>query len=517
MTTESRAPDTAAETPIRAQMIIGGEAVDAADGQTFELVNPATGPGIGTAPLGGKEDVDRAVEAATKAFEDRKGWANWAAGKRGRTLAKYAALVKQNSEELAQTETRNIGKAIANSRGEAVGVSLVLDYYAGAANKVFGETIPVGRPGIELTLREPIGVIGAIVPWNFPMYMASWKLGPALAAGNTVVLKPASASPLTAIRLGELALEAGIPPGVLNVVTGPGGTVGASIAAHDGIGKVAFTGETITGQEIMRLAASNVKKISLELGGKSPNVVFADADLEKFAREAAPAVFGNCGQDCTARSRIIVERSVHDRVVELLTAATEALVVGDPTDDATQVGSLVSTKQRERVAEYVESARAEGATVITGGRAPDDGALADGRLLPADDPRRRRTRDARRARGDLRAGRVGPRLRHRGRGDPAGQRDAVRPVGLGLEPRHRAGPADREGHPLRDAQHQLERGRSRRGAVRRLQAVRDRPRARDARARPLHGDEEHLHRPGLSRAAARRRPVRTSRASFRAR
>ena len=213
MTTESRAPDAAAETPIRAQMIIGGEAVDAADGQTFELVNPATGGVIGTAPLGGKEDVDRAVEAATKAFEDRKGWANWAAGKRGRTLAKYASLVKQHSEELAQTETRNIGKAIMNSRGEAVGVSLVLDYYAGAANKVFGETIPVGRPGIELTLREPIGVIGAIVPWNFPMYMASWKLGPALAAGNTVVLKPASASPLTAIRLGELALEAGIPPG----------------------------------------------------------------------------------------------------------------------------------------------------------------------------------------------------------------------------------------------------------------------------------------------------------------
>jgi betaine-aldehyde dehydrogenase len=378
MTTESRAPDTAADTPIRAQMLIGGEAVDAADGQTFELVNPATGGVIGTAPLGGKEDVDRAVEAATTAFEDRKGWANWAAGKRGRTLAKYAALVKQNSEELARTETRNIGKAIANSRGEAVGVSLVLDYYAGAANKVFGETIPVGRPGIELTLREPIGVIGAIVPWNFPMYMASWKLGPALAAGNTVVLKPASASPLTAIRLGELALEAGIPPGVLNVVTGPGGPVGASIAAHERVGKVAFTGETITGQEIMRLAASNVKKISLELGGKSPNVVFADADLEKFAREAAPAVFGNCGQDCTARSRIIVERSAHDRVVELLTAATDALVVGDPMDDATQVGSLVSTNQRERVVEYVDSARAEGATVVTGGRAPDDEALANG-------------------------------------------------------------------------------------------------------------------------------------------
>jgi acyl-CoA reductase-like NAD-dependent aldehyde dehydrogenase len=382
MTTESRAPETAtgagADTPIEARMIIGGEAVDAADGQTFELVNPATGRAIGTAPLGGREDVDRAVDAARKAFDDRKGWANWAAGKRGRSLAKFAALVKQHSEELARTETTNIGKAISNARGEAVGVSLVLDYYAGAANKVFGETIPVGRPGIELTLREPIGVVGAIVPWNFPMYMASWKLGPALAAGNTVVLKPASASPLTAIRLAELALEAGIPAGVVNVVTGPGGTVGAAIAAHEGIDKVAFTGETVTGQEIMRLAAANVKKLSLELGGKSPNVVFADADLERFASDAAPAIFGNCGQDCTARSRVLVERSVHDRVVELLTAATDALVVGDPQDDATQVGTLVSPNQRERVVDYVESARSDGATVVTGGRAPDDDALAAG-------------------------------------------------------------------------------------------------------------------------------------------
>ena len=319
MTTDPRTADTAEDAPTRAQMVIGGEHVDAADGATFEVVNPATAEVIATAPLGVREDVDRAVDAARRAFDDRKGWATWAAGKRGRTLAKFASLVKAHTEELAQLESRMIGKPITNARGEAVGVSLVLDYYAGAANKIFGETVPVGRPGIELTLREPLGVVGAIVPWNFPMYMASWKLGPALAAGNTVVLKPASASPLTAIRLGELALEAGVPPGVVNVVTGPGGTVGASIAGHDGVDKVAFTGETVTGQEIMRLASANVKKVSLELGGKSPNVVFADADLDKFAREAAPAVFGNCGQDCTARSRILVERSVHDRVVELLT------------------------------------------------------------------------------------------------------------------------------------------------------------------------------------------------------
>ena len=378
MTTEPHTTETASEVPTRVQMIIGGEAVDAADGQTFDVVNPATGDVIATAPLGGREDVDRAVAAARTAFDERKGWPTWAAGKRGRTLAKFAALVKKESEALAQLETRNVGKPITSSRGEVIGASLVLDYYAGAANKIYGQTIPVGRPGIDMTLREPIGVVGLIVPWNFPISMASWKIGPALAAGNTAILKPASYSPLTALRLGELALEAGIPPGVLNVVTGPGGTAGASIAAHPGIGKVAFTGETTTGQEIMRLASGNVKKISLELGGKSPNVVFADADLEKFARESPYSVFDNCGQDCCARSRILVERSVHDRVVELFAEATSKVVVGDPLDDATQVGTLVSEKQRERVADYVEAGTAEGARIVVGGGRPDDPALARG-------------------------------------------------------------------------------------------------------------------------------------------
>ena len=285
---------------------------------------------IATAPQGGKVDVDKAVAAAQAAFEAPKGWSSWAAGKRGRTLAKLAALVKDHTEELAQLECRNTGKPITSARGEITGVSLVFDYYAGAANKIFGQTIPVSKPGLDLTLREPIGVVGLIVPWNFPLLMASWKLGPALAAGNTCILKPASYSPMTALRLGELALEAGFPPGVINVVTGPGGTAGAAIAAHPGIGKVAFTGETTTGQEIMRLASNNVKKISLELGGKSPNVVYADADIERFAAESPYSVFDNCGQDCCARSRILVERSAHDQVVELFAAATRKVVVGDP-------------------------------------------------------------------------------------------------------------------------------------------------------------------------------------------
>ncbi len=366
------------------KMMIGGQSVDAADGQTFEIVNPATGTVIATAPLGGKTDVDLAVAAAQKAFEDPKGWATWAAGKRGRTLAKFAAIIKDKSDELAWLETRNVGKPIGSSRGEIIGASLVFDYYAGAANKVFGQTIPVSKPGLDLTLREPIGVVGLIVPWNFPLLMASWKLGPALAAGNTCILKPASLSPMTALRIGELALEAGIPAGVLNVVTGPGGTAGAAIAAHPGIGKVAFTGETTTGQEIMRLASNNVKKISLELGGKSPNVIYADANLERFASESPYSVFDNCGQDCCARSRILVERSVHEQVVELFAAATRKVKVGNPEDEATEVGTLVSFKQRDRVRDYIEIGLGEGANLVVGGNAPDDAALAEGAyLMPA--------------------------------------------------------------------------------------------------------------------------------------
>ena len=233
-----------------------------------------------------------------------------------------------------------------------------------------GDTIPVSKPGFDFTLREPIGVVGLIVPWNFPLMLASWKMGPTLAAGNTAILKPASYTPLTALRFAELALEAGFPPGVLNVVTGPGATAGAAIAAHPGIGKVAFTGETATGQEIMRAAAGNIKKVSLELGGKSPNIVFADADLERFAAESPYSVFDNCGQDCCARARIIVERSVHDRVVELFAAATRNVKVGDPADESIEVGTMVSLRQRQTVLDYIRIGREEGARVVVGGGTP---------------------------------------------------------------------------------------------------------------------------------------------------
>ena len=364
------------------RMVIGGDLVAAADGATFEVIEPHRGTVVGVVPSGSAEDVDRAVAAAQTAFEGE--WSTLSAADRGRLMSRFAQVVRDHEAELAQLESAQIGKPISGAAWEVGQVAKVLEFYAGATTKLHGSTIPVHRPGFDFTLREPIGVVGLIVPWNFPIMMAAWKVGPALAAGNTAILKPASYSPLTALRLGELALEAGLPAGVLNVITGPGPVVGGGLAAHPGIGKVAFTGETSTGQSIMRAAAGNIKKVSLELGGKSPNIVFADADLEKFASTSPYAVFDNCGQDCCARSRILVERSVHEKVVELFAKATEAVKVGDPSDPATEVGPLVSFKQRAKVEEYVASGKAEGASLVTGGVRPANPDLAEGAyLLPA--------------------------------------------------------------------------------------------------------------------------------------
>ena len=440
MTTE---PQTA-PAQIAAKMVIGGQSVDAADGQTFDVLEPATGAVMATAPLGGKEDVDRAVEAARRppSTTARAGRAGRPASAAGR-WPKFSALVKANLEELAQLESRNVGKPITGARGEALGASLVFEYYAGAANKVFGETIPVSKPGLDFTLREPIGVVGLIVPVELPD--PDGQLEARAGARRRQHVHPQAGQldrRSRAIRLGELALEAGFPAGVVNVVTGPGGTAGAAIAAHAGIGKVAFTGETTTGQEIMRLAAGNVKKVSLELGGKSPNIVFADADLERFARESPYSVFDNCGQDCCARSRILVERSAHDRVVELFVEATRKVKVGDPADDATEVGPLVQPQQRDRVLDYIGIGRDEGAELLDRRQRAGRPGARRRHVPPADGVRRRLQRHADRARGDLRPGRVDHPVRHGGGGRPAGQRDAVRPVGLDLEPRHRQGAAD---------------------------------------------------------------------------
>jgi betaine-aldehyde dehydrogenase len=347
-------------------MTIGGRPAQAADGRTFDVINPATDTLIAQVPSAGVEDVDRAVAAATAAFDGP--WRTLPAVERGRALLRLAQVIRDHAEELSQLESENIGKPISSARWEIGAAAGVFEFYGGAANKHHGETIPVAKPGLDITLREPIGVVGLIVPWNFPLMMASWKLGPALAAGNTAILKPASWSPLTALRLGELALEAGIPEGVLNVITGPGQVTGQALAEHTGVGKIAFTGETGTGQAILRAAAGTIKKVSLELGGKSPNIVFADADIEKFALESPYSVFDNAGQDCCARSRILVERRVHDQVVERFSQATEKVVVGDPSDPAVEMGCLVSKRHMDTVLGYIQAGETEGARLVTGGR-----------------------------------------------------------------------------------------------------------------------------------------------------
>ena len=313
------------------------------------VVNPATEETIAEVPEATAEDADRAIEAAQLAFP---AWRAVAPGDRVRLLRRVGAAVEEHGEELARLETHNVGKPIGDSRGEVQMVADVFHFYAGAVDKHYGETIPVAG-GVDLTFREPLGVVGLIVPWNFPIAISSWKLGPALACGNTVVLKPAELTPLTAVRLGEIALEAGLPEGVLNVVTGRGSVVGQRLVEHPGVAKIGFTGSTEVGRGVMEGAAATIKRVTLELGGKSASLVFADADLEAAAAGAPSAVFGNAGQDCCARSRILVERSVYDRFLELLVERTAAVRVGDPDDDATEMGPLISAAHREKVSSYV--------------------------------------------------------------------------------------------------------------------------------------------------------------------
>ena len=314
------------------------------------VLNPATEEAIAEVEAAGVEETDAAVARAREAFP---AWRAVAPADRARLLRRVATLVEEHGEELARLESRNVGKPIAGARGEVGMVAQVFHYYAGAVDKHFGETIPVAG-GVDLTFREPLGVVGLIVPWNFPVNIASWKLGPALACGNTVVLKPAELTPLSALRLGELVLEAGIPEGVVNVLPGKGSVVGTRLVEHPDVAKIGFTGSTEVGQEVMRGAAGTITRVTLELGGKSANVVFADADLERAAAAAPYAVFDNAGQDCCARSRILVEASVYDRFAELLVDATRGVKVGDPEDDATEMGPLVSAAHREQVASFVD-------------------------------------------------------------------------------------------------------------------------------------------------------------------
>jgi phenylacetaldehyde dehydrogenase len=362
----------------RGKILINNQWVDSASGKTFQTFNPATGEVLATLAEGDKEDINRAVAAARKAFEGGP-WRKMTTSERGRLIWKLADLLEQHTEEFATLESLDNGKPIGVARVADVPLAVdLLRYMAGWATKIEGNTIPISvpyAPGAKFlayTMKEPVGVVGQIIPWNFPLLMAAWKLGPALAAGCTIVLKPAEQTPLSALRLAELALEAGFPEGVLNVVTGFGETAGAALAAHNDVDKVAFTGSTEVGKLIIQAAAGNLKKVTLELGGKSPNVVYADSDLSTAIPGAASAIFFNHGQCCCAGSRLYVEKSVFDKVVDGVAEQAKKIKVGSGLEADTQMGPLVSEEQLNRVCSFLDSGASEGAKAVVGGRRKGD-------------------------------------------------------------------------------------------------------------------------------------------------
>jgi phenylacetaldehyde dehydrogenase len=352
------------------QMFINGKWVNSASGKTFPTYNPATGEVLAQVAEGDREDIDRAVNAARAAF-DKGPWRTITPSERGRMIWKLADLIEKHAEEFAQLESLDNGKPVTIARvADIPGTIDLFRYMAGWATKIEGNTIPISAHGAQFlayTLREPVGVVGQIIPWNFPLMMASWKLGPALAAGNTVVLKPAEQTPLTALRLGELIQEAGFPDGVVNIVTGYGETAGAALSAHPKVDKIAFTGSTEVGKLIVHAAAGNLKKVSLELGGKSPNIVFGDAEIDSVIPGAAMAIFFNHGQCCCAGSRLYVEDKQFDKVVDGISQLASKIRVGPGLEPTTDMGPLVSEEQLNRVCGYLESGFSEGAKAVTGG------------------------------------------------------------------------------------------------------------------------------------------------------
>ncbi|MGI9166752.1 MAG: betaine-aldehyde dehydrogenase [Pyrinomonadaceae bacterium] len=365
-------------TPRKYQLFIDGQWIDAESGKTFSTPNPATGETFADVAEADKADIDKAVSAARRAFEGK--WSKLSARDRGRMLYKLSQLIEQHAKELAELETADNGKPIRESLYvDLPQVAENFEYFAGWTTKIEGETIPVPGQMFNYTLREPLGVCGQIIPWNFPLLMAAWKLAPALAAGNTIVLKPAEQTPVTAMELGKLIQEAGIPDGVVNIVPGFGETAGAALAAHPGIDKIAFTGSTEVGKLIAKAAADNLTKVSLELGGKAPNIVFADADLEQAVNGAMMSIFFNQGQVCCAGSRLFVEERVKEEFLDKLKERAQRVTVGDPMDKATQMGPQVSREQLDRIKSYMDIGRAEGATVFAGGESPKlDGAFQNG-------------------------------------------------------------------------------------------------------------------------------------------
>jgi len=357
------------------RLLIGSDWREAVSGKRFRTVNPATGDTLAEVSEGDAADIDLAVRTARDALGGA--WGKMSAAERGKLLWKLGELIAKNVEEIGRLETLDTGKPIIEStKGDVPLAADVFYYFAGAATKLEGSTIPVSGPYFNYTIREPLGVVGLIVPWNFPLLLAARKVAPALAAGNCVVLKPAEETPLTALRLGELALEAGFPPGVLNVVPGFGPTAGAALVAHPGVAGIAFTGETSTGQLIMQNAAKTLKKLTLELGGKSPNIVLEDADLEAASRAAMHAIFYNKGEVCTAGSRLLVSKAVHDPLLEKVIERTQKLPQGDPLDPKTRLGAQVSQAQIDKIGRYVEVGKKEGARLVLGG---EPAKVGDGR------------------------------------------------------------------------------------------------------------------------------------------
>jgi len=354
--------------PLPTELFVDGSYRSGRSGRKATLINPATEAAFAEVAAADVADVSTAVESAHRAWES--GWRDLAPGKRSEILYNIARVLRDNLEQIAQLETLHIGKPISDARDEVALGARVFEYYAGALTKFFGQTIPVARGGFDFTLRLPMGVVACIVPWNFPFPIACWKAAPALAAGNTVLLKPASLSPLTALRLGELAHQAGLPPGVLQVLSGPGGELGEALITHPLVRKVSLTGSTEVGRRVMELASRDFKRISLELGGKSPNIIFAESDWKQAADASPMSVFANTGQDCCARSRVFVEQPIFDEFVERFLAATKKLVVGDPTRPETQLGPLVSSRQRKTVEEYLSDARKQGSRFGCGGSRP---------------------------------------------------------------------------------------------------------------------------------------------------
>ncbi len=352
-------------------LVMGGDRVEAADGATDQVIEPATAAPMAEVAKAGADDARRAVDVADRAFDEGP-WRRMSARERGRVLTTASFAIRERQEQLATLEARNGGKPIASARAEIDIAANVFEYWGGAATKITGETIPIVPPGIDVTLREPVGVCALITPWNFPAVIASWKIAPALACGNTAIVKPASQTPLTAIAIAEILYECGLPEGALSVLPGPGSTTAAALAADPRVAKISFTGSTEVGTSVMRAAAANITRVSLELGGKSANVVFDDTDLDACVETSLWSVFDNAGQDCCARSRQLVQRGIYDEYVERFAARTESIAVGQPLEESTEMGPLISSGQRQTSLDYVSIGVDEGARRVTGGEPLDD-------------------------------------------------------------------------------------------------------------------------------------------------